>query len=173
MTVLSYTPTTANQTRGPRRFRVLALGLAAPAVLLLSGCIDLAPRYHRPAAPTPAAFPTGAAYPAVPIQPRPLVGWRDFFSDPKLRTVIEQALTNNRDLRVAVANIAAARAQYHIQRAALFPTVSAQAGATYGQEPTAVLGRGVPGATSYNEHIFSVTGASAPINSTCSARCAI
>ena len=68
-----------------------------------------------------------------------MVGWREFFSDTRLKTVIDRALVNNRDLRVAVANIAAARAQYHVQRSALFPTVVAQAGATLGQEPTSVI----------------------------------
>jgi hypothetical protein len=85
------------------------------------------PAYHRPAAPTPASLPAGPAYPApARCAAQPVVGWRDFFSDPKLKTVIERALANNRDLRVAVANIAAARAQYHVQRAALFPTINAQ-----------------------------------------------
>jgi multidrug efflux system outer membrane protein len=127
---------------------------------LLTGCIDLAPAYHRPLAPVPVQFPTGSAYPAPAGSSQPLVGWRDFFSDPKLKTVIEQALANNRDLRVAVANIAAARAQYRVQRSALFPTLNAQAGATLGQEPTSVVAGGaVPAGAkgSYNEHIYSLT----------------
>jgi multidrug efflux system outer membrane protein len=127
---------------------------------VLSGCVDLAPTYHRPAQPTPAAFPTGPAYAPPPAAAQPLVGWRDFFSDPKLKAVIDEALANNRDLRVAVANIAAARAQYHVQRAALFPTISAQAGATYGQEPLSVLEGGAvaPGQSGeYNERLYSLT----------------
>ena len=109
-----------------RRLRLIApLG-----AVLLGGCIDLAPAYHRPAEPTPASFPTGPAYAPAPSAAQPVVGWRDFFADPKLKAVIEQALANNRDLRVAVANIAAARAQYRVQRAALFPTIAAQ-GAAY------------------------------------------
>lgn len=90
-----------------------------------------------------------------------MVGWREFFSDTRLKTVIEQALVNNRDLRVAVANIAAARAQYHVQRSALFPTVNAQAAATLAQEPTNVISAGaIPGggAGFFNEHIYSLTG---------------
>jgi multidrug efflux system outer membrane protein len=127
---------------------------------LLSGCINLAPAYHRPAAPTPAQFPTGPAYAAPPAGPQPVVGWRDFFSDPKLKVVIEEALANNRDLRVAVANIAAARAQYRIQRAALFPTVTGNAAATYAQEPISVLAGGLfpSDNASFNEHLYTVTG---------------
>ncbi len=140
--------------------RILPLPLLA-ATVLLTGCIDLAPSYHRPAQPTPAAFPNGPAYQPAAAQPEGVVGWRDFFSDPKLKAVIEQALANNRDLRVAVANIAAARAQYHVQRAALLPTVKAQAAATYGQEPTSVIAGGaVPSGTAstYNERLYSLTG---------------
>jgi multidrug efflux system outer membrane protein len=134
--------------------------LAAPlAAVLLAGCIDLAPAYRRPAAPTPANFPAGPAYAPAPAAAEPVVGWRDFFSDPKLKAVIEQALADNRDLRVAVANIAAARAQYRVQRAALFPTISAQAGATLGQEPASVaLGGLAPsGSGAFEEHIYSLT----------------
>jgi outer membrane protein, multidrug efflux system len=127
---------------------------------LLSGCIDLAPAYHRPAEPTPARFPTGPAYAPPTATPRPVVGWRDFFADPKLKAVIDQALANNRDLRVAVANIAAARAQYHVQRSALFPTLNAQAGATLGQEPTSVIdGGALPSGTAgqFNERVYSLS----------------
>jgi outer membrane protein, multidrug efflux system len=126
---------------------------------LLTGCINLAPAYRRPAAPTPAQFPTGPAYPAPPAAPQPVVGWRDFFSDPKLKVVIEEALANNRDLRVAVGNIVAARAQYRIQRSALFPTFTADAGATLAEEPITVLAGGLfPITGTFHEHIYTLTG---------------
>ena len=138
----------------------VSLQLACVAALALSGCVDLAPKYQRPAQPTPAAFPAGGAYPPAPAQSRPLVGWRDFFADPKLKAVIDEALANNRDLRVAVANIEAARAQYHVQRAALLPTVNAQFAATYAQEPASVVNGGAvaPGSSAtYNERLYSLT----------------
>ena len=128
-------------------------------VAALGGCIDLAPTYHRPASPTPASFPTGPAYAPAPSVATAPTGWRDFFSDPKLRAVIEAALANNRDLRIAVANIAAARAQYHVQRAALFPTIGASATANYSQEPLSVVAGGAvaPGQSSvYNERLYSL-----------------
>ena len=133
--------------------------LAMLAAAWLAGCIDLAPHYRRPSQPTPATFPTGPAYPPAPTWAQPIVGWREFFSDPKLKTVIERALAENRDLRAAVANIAAARAQYHVQRAALFPTINADAGATLGQEPASVaLGGLAPaGSGAVDEHIYSLT----------------
>jgi len=137
--------------------RRLALMLAG--VTALGGCIDLAPTYHRPASPTPASFPTGPAYPPAPAVATAPTGWRDFFADPKLRGIIETALSNNRDLRIAVANIAAARAQYHVQRAAEFPTLGASATATYGQEPVSVVSGGAvaPGqSTVFNERLYSL-----------------
>jgi multidrug efflux system outer membrane protein len=138
-----------------RRLAPLAMLVAA----CLAGCIDLAPTYRRPAQPTPATFPTGPAYPTAPSEAQPIVGWREFFSDSKLKAVIERALAENRDLRVAVANIAAARAQYHVQRAALFPTISANATATLGQEPASVAtGGATPGAKGdFDEHVYSLT----------------
>ncbi len=117
--------------------RIVALLAAAS---LLAGCIDLAPTYRRPAPPVPASFPTGLAY--APTADAPIVGWRAFFADPKLVTVIDAALANNRDLRIAVANIAIARAQYHVQRAALLPTIGANLGATFSQTPAAVASGG-------------------------------
>jgi multidrug efflux system outer membrane protein len=138
--------------------RVLALACAA---LTLSACIDLAPHYQRPALPTPPAFPVGGAYPAATADVQPVTGWRDFFADPRLKTVIGEALANNRDLRVALANVAAARGQYVVQRAALFPKLDATASATYAQIPTSVIDggavtAGAPGV--YNERVYSLSG---------------
>ena len=123
----------------PRRLlRAAPLALA----LLLGGCISLEPKYARPAPPVPAALPQGGAYGAAePVQTAaPDLAWRDFFTDPKLRRIIQLALDNNRNLRVAILNIAEARQQYRIQRAALLPHVDANADATYEHIPTSLLG---------------------------------
>jgi multidrug efflux system outer membrane protein len=116
--------------------------IATAAIGLLTGCGTLEPDYDRPAAPTPAAFPTGPAYPAPPGPDQPgadpvqaaKIAWKAFFTDEKLRAVISTALANNRDMRVAVANIEAAQAQYRVQRSDLFPTVNASTGASYGRD---------------------------------------
>ncbi|KWC64978.1 efflux transporter outer membrane subunit, partial [Burkholderia ubonensis] len=79
------------------------------------------------------------------------IGWREFFVDPRLQRLIEIALNNNRDLRVAVLNIAAARAQYQITRADLFPTLDAVGTGDRQRLPnalTAVPGRNIT--TTYN-----------------------
>ncbi|ANI14783.1 transporter [Pseudomonas citronellolis] len=94
--------------------------------LLLGGCVNLAPDYQRPAAPVAAQWP-GAA-PAGASQAD--VDWREFFVDACLRDTVARALANNRDLRVAALNVEYQRAQYRIQRAELFPAVSASAEGT-------------------------------------------
>jgi multidrug efflux system outer membrane protein len=101
--------------------------LIVATAALLSGC-NLAPVYVRPAPPVAPSFPTGPAYGAAASGTQTPLAWRDVFTDPSLRTIIDRALTNNRDLRAAVANIASARAQYRVQRASQLPTISASGG---------------------------------------------
>ncbi|MDF0488951.1 efflux transporter outer membrane subunit [Sphingomonas sp. H39-1-10] len=113
--------------------RTIATALALAA---LGGC-TMAPKYVRPAAPVPASWPTGDAYLRQTEAALPSVGYRDIFRDPRLRTIIDQALINNRDLRVAAANIAIARATYRIQRAELLPTIGANSGYTFRQNSSA------------------------------------
>ncbi|HMI20147.1 MAG TPA: efflux transporter outer membrane subunit [Sphingomonas sp.] len=121
--------------------------------LLLAGC-DLAPHYNRAGLPAPASLPSGGIYPvaATPATQAPDLAWQDFFVDPALRQVIATGLANNRDLRVALANVEQARAQYRVQRADLLPTIGANAGATYARGSSAQTVPGV-GRTS---HIYSV-----------------
>lgn len=122
------------------------------AALLLAGC-DLAPTYHRPGMPAPASLPVGGAYPAAnAATPASDIAWQDFFVDPALRQVIGEGLANNRDLRVALANVEQARAQYRVQRADLLPTIGANAGLNYQRAP---LVEAVPG-VSRTSHIYSV-----------------
>jgi multidrug efflux system outer membrane protein len=79
----------------------------------------------------PQSWPVGDAYLRTSEATLPTVRYQDIFRDPRLQALITQALANNRDLRVAAANIAAARGQFRIQRAELLPEVDANAGATF------------------------------------------
>ncbi|WP_029615577.1 TolC family protein, partial [Pseudomonas putida] len=101
------------------------LSLAVTA-FILGGC-SLIPDYQTPEAPVAAQWPQGPAY--SPTQSADVAaaeqGWRQFFHDPALQQLIQTSLVNNRDLRVAALNLDAYRAQYRIQRADLFPAVSA------------------------------------------------
>ncbi len=103
-----------------KRNLFLLLGII---IFLLSGC-TLAPKYTRPASPVPANWPTGAAYQrnkdATASAPgSTALPWREFITDERLQKIIETALNNNRDLRVAALNVERARALYGIQRAEL------------------------------------------------------
>src|SRR4051812_5741936 len=104
-------PATSRPCRGPDMNRPLLTALLAAATML-AGC-DLAPKYVRPVGAIPAALPQGGVYPAAATDAPDVtrIGWRDFFTDPRLQQVIGSGLDNNRDLRVAAANVLAARAQ--------------------------------------------------------------
>ena len=100
----------------------------ALSFLLLGGCM-LAPDYERPSAPVPLNWPTGAAYEDEQTAAKSVVevtdlGWQDFFQSDAMRSLIAQALANNRDLREAVLNVEQARALYRVQRADLLPSIS-------------------------------------------------
>jgi outer membrane protein, multidrug efflux system len=120
--------------------------------------MSFVPAYVRPAAPVAASYapelsPAGApgATAAADIE------WQRFFSDARLKALIEIALTNNRDLRVAVLNIEQARASYQVKRADELPSVGAglsaqrQAGSTGGLVNTYAVGLQI---TSYELDFF-------------------
>lgn len=95
--------------------------LGAVTILCLAlGACSLAPTYHRPEAPVPGQFPDAAGQPAA------LPAWREVFLDPRLQALIELALHNNRDLRIAVQRVEAARAQFGIAQSDRLPTIGLQ-----------------------------------------------
>jgi multidrug efflux system outer membrane protein len=125
----------------------------------LTAC-SLDPDYQRPDLPTAPSYPSGPAYlkdgkgegrDADPLVSADAIGWRDFFTDPRLQSLIAIAIEQNRDLRVAALNIAQAQAQYRVQRADLFPSISATANPTYEGLPNSTnipQQSGVPTSTS-------------------------
>ncbi|MEP7221897.1 MAG: efflux transporter outer membrane subunit [Novosphingobium sp.] len=106
-----------------RKRAVTCLALGA----VLAGC-TMAPRYARPDPAIPPAWPSGDAYLRESEAALPSYDWRTVMADARLRAVIEQALAANQDLKLATANIAAARAQFDVQKAELLPTVNFNAG---------------------------------------------
>jgi multidrug efflux system outer membrane protein len=133
----------------------------------LNGC-SLVPHYVRPALPVATSYPTGDAYKGPGQSPRQAVrsadaiGWRDFFADPRLQALIDIALRNNRDLRVAALNVMAAQAQYHVQRSDLFPQISANPVAELGSLPA---NASIPTSSQGVGSGSGVTGGSASTNS--------
>ncbi|SOE56103.1 outer membrane protein, multidrug efflux system [Burkholderia sp. D7] len=136
--------------------------IAVAVVLFAAGC-TMAPKYERPAAPVDQTFPTGGIYnrqpdaaspasPGASAQEKPAVdiGWRDFFADARLQQIVAIALKNNRDLRVSMLNVAAARAQYQITRAQLMPTLDAVGSQTKQRTPVNLSSTGQTLSTTYS-----------------------
>jgi len=124
--------------------------LAALATAAMTAGCTLIPKYERPAAPVPAHFPgtasTASAAAAAPAQPAAAdIASRDFIRDERLNRLVELALANNRDLRIAVLNVEQSRAQYRITRSASFPTV--QGSGSFSRQ-YASFGAEVPGFSS-------------------------
>jgi len=112
---------------------------ALTVALGLGGC-SLIPDYHQPEAPVAARYPQGPAYDVAPAQATSAAHWQQVFHDQALQQLIGQALVNNRDLRVAALNVQAFQAQYRIQRANLFPAVSADGTGKRQRIPPSVTG---------------------------------
>jgi outer membrane protein, multidrug efflux system len=113
--------------------------------LLSTACTTMEPSYVRPNPAIPASWPVGDPYLAQAEAGIPVLTYNQVFQDPRLQTLIAQAIANNRDLMVAASNIAAAREQVRIQRAQQLPTVNAGAGATVtGDSDSYNLGLQVP-----------------------------
>src|SRR3984957_13675175 len=121
--------------------------IGAFALLFGIGGCTMEPSYRRPDAPVTEAWPdnTSVGDPGViaghgPAAAAADIGWREFFIDARLQALIELALQHNPDARIAALNIAAARAQYRIQRADLFPSIAATGLEQVEKYPPAVLG---------------------------------
>ena len=134
------------------KLTTLGLSLTLGAILTLTGCSTMAPKYSRPQPPVPANWPTGPAYGKPGGEAVTDIPWRDFFVDDKLRKVIALALENNRDLRIAALNIERSRAQYQIRRSDLFPAVNASASGAFQRVPETLSGTG----EAFDSHQYSV-----------------
>ncbi|HEX5392144.1 MAG TPA: efflux transporter outer membrane subunit [Rhodocyclaceae bacterium] len=116
----------------PTVFALLVAGLTA-------GC-SLAPNYSRPSLPVTDQWPEGAK----PAGQRQVVNldWQALFPDQRLQAVIQLALDNNRDLRIAVARVEEARAQWGVQKADRLPSLDVSLGRTASLTPSALSSTG-------------------------------
>ncbi len=141
--------------------KYIAAGLAA---VLLAGC-SFAPSYRQPDMPVPENLPVAAGTAgqqtmAVPAEEAVAPAWKLFFTDPSLQRLIAAALANNRDLRQSALTVESYQAQYRIQRAALFPSLSAspyvsrQRTFTGGQDVDIELAAFTVGITAYELDLF-------------------
>ena len=89
------------------------------------------PKYTKPSAPvTPAYKELDGWKAAQPSDHLPRGQWWTVFGDSELNALEEQIAAANQNLRIAEARLRQARALVRFNRAALFPTISASAGAS-------------------------------------------
>lgn len=122
----------------PRHAAGLTWRVPVLMAALLTGCSQLT-AYQRPAAPIPQHFVEGIPETGTSALP----DWRIYFPDPSLHALIEAALANNRDLRIALARVEEARALAGVARADRLPTLEAQADANRTRTPSDLSGTGV------------------------------
>ncbi len=107
---------------------------------LLGGCMNLAPQYERPEAPVSEQWLPAASTPKGQVSAD--IEWQNFFTDSRLARLQSLALSNNRDLRLAVLNVEKAQAQYRIQRAESLPSIDASVSGTHSRTPGSLSNTG-------------------------------
>lgn len=127
-------------------------GLACATALV--GC-SLAPVYERPASAIPSGWPAGDAYVPSSQTALPIVSYRDIFRDPALQEIIERAIANNQDLRIALANVESARGLLRVQRAQLLPRIDGAAGVSRTRAQSVAGGAAVSGSDSSSGTVTS------------------
>ncbi|WP_319524352.1 efflux transporter outer membrane subunit [uncultured Desulfosarcina sp.] len=95
-----------------RRLMVLSI------VLLIAGC-TVGPDYVKPVVDVPPVFNNGDHS----AQQAANVAWWKQFNDPALDALIAEALANNRDVKIALANIDQAAAVFTQSRSTLYPQI--------------------------------------------------
>ncbi|HDX8866776.1 TPA: efflux transporter outer membrane subunit [Klebsiella michiganensis] len=116
--------------------------------LAVSGC-SLQPEYQRPELPVTNNYWDHEVRGSNNASD---LDWQQFFSDPALRQLLQIALVNNRDMQVAALNVESARAQFHVDRAALLPTVSAGADQTSTRLPGGLYNTQTTGPVTYQQY---------------------
>lgn len=104
--------------------------LSWACIILLSGCA-VGPNYQRPAVDVPSEF-LGADKAAQQASIADLPWW-EVFKDPELTHLVQTALVNNYDLRIAVTRIEQSRQIAAQARAQYFPFLNYSIGSSYGK----------------------------------------
>jgi NodT family efflux transporter outer membrane factor (OMF) lipoprotein len=110
-----------------------ALGLLA-ALDMLSGCA-VGPNYQPPAPADGADAPLISRNSAAETTAEPPDDWWRLYHDALLDRLLQEAFTANADLKVAEANLSAARAVLEAAKSGRYPQTKTEAAATYGRDP--------------------------------------
>ncbi|WP_250455940.1 efflux transporter outer membrane subunit [Caballeronia sp. ATUFL_M2_KS44] len=137
----------------PDRFLRTLAGVIAAASL--SGCL-LGPNYSRQPVETPATY----RFAATEVSDTANTEWWKQFQDPVLDQLIETALANNKDVKIAAARVEQFMGQFVTTRSALFPQISAGADASRQRASRAGAVQLPPGfGPVYNQFELSVSAA--------------
>lgn len=130
------------------------------ATAVLTAACTMGPNYKRPVVETPSAHRGAAASAAAASASLADLKWFEVFRDETLTGLVNTALQQNFEVRIAAERVLQARAAYGISRADRWPTVDASAGVTAARASERGASRGIPpGAdtgVSYTEAGFSV-----------------
>src|SRR5579871_739090 len=99
--------------------RLFAWLILIISAMLLASC-SVGPNYHRPAVNTPAMYRDEVATNGSLAE----LDWFQVYQDETLQALIREALTNNYDLRIAVARVEQSRAEAMQARSQFVPSVN-------------------------------------------------
>jgi len=124
-----------------------------PLVLLsLSGCTLVGPDYVRPTVDTPEAWRVDYTAAADVANTR----WWDQFDDPVLNQLIDTALRENKDVRIAAARVEEFAARVDIARSGFYPQVGYNGQASRNQASREAFG-GIPAGNGRDYNDYSAT----------------
>lgn len=106
--------------------------------LSLTGCFTVGPDYEKPQIEAPKQW----RFAAKDVRDTANLPWWEQLQDPVLNRLVEQALQNNLDLKIAIANVEQFMGVYGSTRASLFPQIFGQASYDRIQTSSQSLGLG-------------------------------
>jgi outer membrane protein, multidrug efflux system len=120
----------------PKKVRLAICVFPLSLTLIISGCL-VGPNYKRPATTPPDKFYMATSENAASIADLP---WWEIFKDPPLQTLIQEALKNNYDVRIAASRIEQSRQQLAIAHSQFYPQIGYGANITGQRSPLTKTG---------------------------------
>lgn len=129
------------------------MALLATVAILPSAC-NLTPDYERPKQDLPGSYRNPLPDPS-PDLPRPVSEWWKTFGSTELDSLVDEALTSNRDIKAATQRILQAEAQAGAAAASLLPSATLNAKRSV-DSPTGGQGTLITGTTNRTHRLSSV-----------------
>lgn len=103
--------------------------ISIPLFMVLTGCISLAPKNSDPDISTvPQYLSQSEDHTSIDLSD---IGWKCYFKDEQLISLIEMALANNTDIRLATLKTLESYKQYGVAQSSRYPQVDAQTSIQY------------------------------------------